>query len=90
MEEARESVRLDPGDVGGYENSANISLALQRFDDPKQTLEQAEARIWMTSSCAIACTLWLSFSETIQPWRRNNNGLREGRTSIGALRCKPN
>jgi tetratricopeptide (TPR) repeat protein len=44
MEEARESVRLDPGDVGGYENSANISLALQRFDDPKQTLEQAEAR----------------------------------------------
>jgi len=37
MEEARESVRLDPGDVGGYENSANISLALQRFDDPKQT-----------------------------------------------------
>jgi serine/threonine protein kinase/tetratricopeptide (TPR) repeat protein len=44
MEEARESVRLDPGDVGGYENSANISLALQRFDDARQTLEQAEAR----------------------------------------------
>jgi serine/threonine protein kinase/tetratricopeptide (TPR) repeat protein len=44
MEEARESVRLEPGDVGGYENSANILLALQRFDDAKQTLEQAQAR----------------------------------------------
>ncbi len=44
MEEDRESVRLDPGDVGGYENSANILLALQRFDDAKQTLAQAEAR----------------------------------------------
>ena len=43
MEEARESIRLDPGDVGGYENSANISLALQRFDDAKQTLAQAQA-----------------------------------------------
>jgi serine/threonine protein kinase/tetratricopeptide (TPR) repeat protein len=44
MEESRESIRLDPGDVGGYENSANISLALQRFDDAKQTLAQAQAR----------------------------------------------
>jgi len=52
-------------------------------------LSRRKRAIWMTSSCAIACTLWLSFSETIQPWRRNNNGLREGRTSIGALRCKP-
>ncbi|MGO8793277.1 MAG: protein kinase domain-containing protein [Candidatus Sulfotelmatobacter sp.] len=44
LEKARESLRLDPGDIGGYENLANIMLALQRFDDAKQTLAQAQAR----------------------------------------------
>jgi eukaryotic-like serine/threonine-protein kinase len=35
---------FDATDVGGYENSANILLALQRFDDAKQTLKQAQVR----------------------------------------------
>ena len=40
----RESLVLRPEDVGGYANNANLLLALQRFDDVRQTFDQAQAR----------------------------------------------
>jgi eukaryotic-like serine/threonine-protein kinase len=43
-EEHRENLRLEPGDVGLYGNLANSLLALQRFDEAREIIEQAEAR----------------------------------------------
>jgi eukaryotic-like serine/threonine-protein kinase len=39
-----ESLRLVPDDVAPYENVANSLLALQRFDEARQIIQQAQAR----------------------------------------------
>jgi DNA-binding winged helix-turn-helix (wHTH) protein/tetratricopeptide (TPR) repeat protein len=43
-EAARQALRLAPDWVGGYENVANDTLALQRFDETRQVVRQAQAR----------------------------------------------
>jgi eukaryotic-like serine/threonine-protein kinase len=43
-EEHREVMLLRPDDVGVYGNLANSLLALQRFDEAREIVEQAEAR----------------------------------------------
>ncbi|MGA3088313.1 MAG: winged helix-turn-helix domain-containing protein [Terriglobales bacterium] len=43
-EAARQAVRLAPDWVGGYENVANDALALQRFDETRQVIREAQAR----------------------------------------------
>jgi Tfp pilus assembly protein PilF len=43
-EELRESLRLEPGSGSPYENLANSLLALQRFDEARQTIQQAQGR----------------------------------------------
>jgi eukaryotic-like serine/threonine-protein kinase len=43
-DEYRENLRLAPGDAGMYSNFANSLLALQRFDEAQQIIEQAETR----------------------------------------------
>jgi eukaryotic-like serine/threonine-protein kinase len=40
----RESLRLAPDSVGPYANLANFLLALQRFDEARQAIQQAQAR----------------------------------------------
>jgi eukaryotic-like serine/threonine-protein kinase len=40
----QEAVRLEPEAVGPYTNLANALLALQRFDEAQQTIQQAQAR----------------------------------------------
>lgn len=40
----RESNRLDPDDLAPYSNLANSLLALQRFDEARQTIQQARER----------------------------------------------
>ena len=40
----RESLRLAPDSVGPYGNLTNFLLALQRFDEARQTMRQAQAR----------------------------------------------
>jgi tetratricopeptide (TPR) repeat protein len=40
----RQSLHLDPDDVSPYENLGNYMLALQRFDEMRQTVQQAQAR----------------------------------------------
>ncbi len=40
----RENIRLHPYDVAPYENLGNNLLALQRFDQARQTIQQAQAR----------------------------------------------
>jgi eukaryotic-like serine/threonine-protein kinase len=40
----RESLRLAPDTVGRYENLINSLLALQRFDEARQIVQQAQAR----------------------------------------------
>jgi tetratricopeptide (TPR) repeat protein len=40
----RESLRFDPDVVNAYANLSNSLLALQRFDEAKQTIQQAHAR----------------------------------------------
>ncbi len=40
----REGIRLAPDDVSGYDDLANTFLALQRFDEAQQAIEQAHAR----------------------------------------------
>ena len=40
----RENIRLHPDDVAPYENLGNNLLALQRFDEARQTIQQAQAR----------------------------------------------
>ena len=40
----RESLRLAPDSVGPYANLTNFQLALQRFDEARQTIKQAQAR----------------------------------------------
>ena len=40
----RESLRLAPDSGGSYENLANSLLALQRFDQARQMIQQAQAR----------------------------------------------
>jgi len=44
LEETRESLRLAPDNVSPYANLANKLLALQRFDEARQTIQQAEGR----------------------------------------------
>jgi tetratricopeptide (TPR) repeat protein len=40
----RQALRLIPDWVGGYENIANYTLALQRFDEARQIIHEAQAR----------------------------------------------
>jgi eukaryotic-like serine/threonine-protein kinase len=40
----RETIRLSPDNVAGYENLASALLALQRFDEARQIVQQAQAR----------------------------------------------
>jgi eukaryotic-like serine/threonine-protein kinase len=44
LEADRESLRLMPDHTTEYENLANDLLALQRFDEARQTVQQAQAR----------------------------------------------
>jgi len=41
---ARQTVRLAPGRPGSYGNPANYALALQRFDEARQIIHEAQAR----------------------------------------------
>jgi DNA-binding winged helix-turn-helix (wHTH) protein/tetratricopeptide (TPR) repeat protein len=43
-EAARQALRLSPDWVVGYENLANDTLALQRFDETRQVIREAQAR----------------------------------------------
>ena len=43
-EVARQGVQLAPDYVGLYDNLANYALALQRFDEARQTIQEAQAR----------------------------------------------
>jgi serine/threonine protein kinase/Tfp pilus assembly protein PilF len=43
-EVARQGVRLAPDYVGLYDNLANYALALQRFDEARQIIQQAQGR----------------------------------------------
>ncbi|MGB7466391.1 MAG: serine/threonine-protein kinase [Candidatus Acidiferrum sp.] len=43
-EEHRESLRLAPDNVSPYENLGNSLLALQRFDEARQIIQQAQTR----------------------------------------------
>jgi eukaryotic-like serine/threonine-protein kinase len=40
----RQSIRLNPDNGAPYTNLANTNLALQRFDDSRQTIREAQAR----------------------------------------------
>jgi eukaryotic-like serine/threonine-protein kinase len=42
----RQAVRLAPDEVGSYDNLANYALALQRFDETRQIIHEAQARKW--------------------------------------------
>ena len=44
MDMMRQAVRLDPDWVGGYENLATDDLALQRLDETRQDVNEAQAR----------------------------------------------
>jgi eukaryotic-like serine/threonine-protein kinase len=44
IEPYRESLRLDPDNIAVHENLANSLLALQRFDEAQQIIQQAQAR----------------------------------------------
>ena len=44
VEEKREGLRLEPGSGVPYSNLANSLLALHRFDEVRQTVQQAQAR----------------------------------------------
>jgi eukaryotic-like serine/threonine-protein kinase len=55
----RQAARLIPDRIDSYENLANYSLALQRFDDTRQIIREAQARkldsyILHTELCALA------------------------------------
>jgi serine/threonine protein kinase/tetratricopeptide (TPR) repeat protein len=43
-EQYREALRLAPDSVGTYEDLANSLLALQRFDEARQVIQEAQAR----------------------------------------------
>jgi tetratricopeptide (TPR) repeat protein len=43
-EVTRQAVRLTPDDPGYYTNLANIALALQRFDEARQSIHEVQAR----------------------------------------------
>jgi serine/threonine protein kinase/tetratricopeptide (TPR) repeat protein len=42
--EFRESVRLEPGNNGPYENLANAQMALQQFEEARQTIQLLQGR----------------------------------------------
>src|SRR5438876_464537 len=44
VEATRQALRLAPDNVAPYENFGNYLLALQRFDEARQVLQQAQAR----------------------------------------------
>src|SRR5437016_3850068 len=44
VEATRQALRLAPDNVAPYENLGNYLLALQRFDEARQVLQQAQAR----------------------------------------------
>ena len=44
VETTKQGLRLQPDSVGYYENLANYTLALQHFDETRQTIHEAQAR----------------------------------------------
>ena len=44
LEECREALRLDPDNLGSYDDLAQIYLDLERYDEAQQTCDQALAR----------------------------------------------
>jgi eukaryotic-like serine/threonine-protein kinase len=55
-EEYRESLRLEPSSGGAYADLATSLLALQRFDEARQTIQQAQSR--NLDNLALRCTLY--------------------------------
>ncbi|HXO35862.1 MAG TPA: tetratricopeptide repeat protein [Candidatus Acidoferrales bacterium] len=75
-EEYREALRLAPDRGASYRDLVNAVLALQRFDEAQQVIQQALRKSWIVSRSATLSTLWLSFGETFQQWRNSNSGLQ--------------
>ena len=46
IEAYRQGIRLEPDNPAPYENLANCLIALQRFDEARQTIQQAQQRKW--------------------------------------------
>jgi eukaryotic-like serine/threonine-protein kinase len=44
LEMTRQALRLEPNRVASYDNAANYALALQRFDEARQIIHEAQAR----------------------------------------------
>ena len=72
----RQALRLAPDHVTPYDDLANYTLALQRFDETRQTIHEAQAR--KLDNFILHNALYaLAFSGRIlQRWRNSNSGLR--------------
>ena len=70
-------MRLAPDDVDAYENLANYALALQRFDEARQIIHEAQARKLDDATSSTMLFMLLPFLErTLRRWRNSNSGLR--------------
>ncbi len=75
LTETQESMRLQP-DLIGYCNLADMYLSLNRLDDAKKTIEQAQAQNFEGDILHWQSMNWLSFKGTLQKWSGRWRGLR--------------
>ena len=77
IEITTQAVRLAPDSAVWYENLANYALALQRFDEARQMIQEAQARkLDDLTFRALFFTLLAFSARTPRRWRNSNSGLR--------------
>jgi eukaryotic-like serine/threonine-protein kinase len=72
----RQAVRLAPGSLVIYENLANYALALQRFDEARQIIHEAQARKLDDYLFHNALYALAFLGADSARWRNSNSGLR--------------
>ena len=80
-------MRLAPAALSGYSNTANYDLALQRFDEARQMIRDAQARK-LHDQFFTRLSMLSPFSEpTLRHWRSSSNFSRAGLKKTGDSRC---
>jgi tetratricopeptide (TPR) repeat protein len=72
----RQGMRLAPDDVGMYGNLANYTLGLQRFDQTRSIIVEAQGQKWMIIHSMKVSMPLPSSGRTRRRWWRSNSGSR--------------
>ena len=75
-EVTRQALRLAPDRLASYADLANFAIALQRFDEARQSITARRRENWILSYCIMLSTLLLFSGRTPPRWWKSKSGLR--------------